>query len=154
MTVVVGAPLAGVAVGLSAVPDKVFAAALVGPGVAIDPERGPTTVVSPITGTLAKLKPHAFIVTAASGQGVLVHLGIDTVGLNSGWFELLVEEGVTLTAGDPVVRWDPSLIDARGLSPICPVIALDAPLEAIDSIVLGPVTPGTPLFSWSEEKDV
>src|SRR5262249_40594035 len=107
----------------------------------------------PIAGTLAKLKPHAFIVMGAGGQGVLVHLGIDTVKLDSAWFDLLVEEGVTLAAGDPVVRWDPAQVDAHGLSPMCPVLARDAPVTAIGSVATGPVAPGAPLFTWSEEKD-
>jgi PTS system glucose-specific IIA component len=146
---IVAAPLAGTAVGLAAVPDPVFAKAIVGPGVAVDPPRAPTTAVSPVAGTLVKLKPHAFIVTDARGRGVLVHLGIDTVTLDGEGFTLLAVEGATLAVGDPVVAWDPGAVEATGRSPVCPVIALDASPEAVVGVASGPIQPGEPLFRWT-----
>jgi PTS system glucose-specific IIA component len=145
----VAAPLAGRAIGLSEVPDPVFAQAMVGPGAAVDPERGPLTAVSPIAGTLVKLKPHAFVVAGRDGRGVLVHLGIDTVNLDGAGFELLAVEGTEVAVGTPVIRWNPAEIEAGGLSPICPVIALDAPPAAVDSVAAGPIEPGRPLFHWA-----
>jgi len=145
----VAAPLAGRAIGLREVPDPVFAQAMVGPGAAVDPERGPLTAVSPIAGTLVKLKPHAFVVAGRDGRGVLVHLGIDTVNLDGAGFELLAVEGAQVAVGTPVIRWNPAEIEAGGLSPICPVIALDAPPDAVDSVAAGPIEPGRPLFHWS-----
>jgi PTS system glucose-specific IIA component len=144
----VAAPLAGTAIALSEVPDPVFAESMVGPGAAVDPERGPLTVFAPIAGMLVKLKPHAFVVTAPNGKGVLVHLGIDTVNFEGNGFELFAEEGATLVVGAPVVRWNPARVAAAGLSPICPVIALDAPLTAVNRLAAGPVAVGTPLFNW------
>ncbi|MBS2962545.1 PTS glucose transporter subunit IIA [Actinocrinis puniceicyclus] len=144
----VGAPLAGIAIALADVPDPVFAQAMVGPGAAVDPERGPLTVVSPIAGTLVKLKPHAFVVAGTDGRGVLVHLGIDTVNLDGAGFDLLAAEGARLSAGTPVVRWNPAEIEARGLSPVCPVIALDATAVAVCSVAAGAIEPGRTLFQW------
>ncbi len=144
----VGAPLAGIAIELRDVPDPVFAQAMVGPGAAVDPERGPLTVVSPIAGTLVKLKPHAFVVAGQDGRGVLVHLGIDTVNLDGAGFELLAAEGAEVAVGTPVVRWNPAQIAARGLSPVCPVIALDAQAAAVGSVAVGPIEPGRTLFHW------
>lgn len=144
----VGAPMAGIAIELRAVPDPVFAQAMVGPGAAVDPERRPLTVVSPIAGTLVKLKPHAFVVAGRDGRGVLVHLGIDTVNLDGAGFELLAAEGAELVAGTAVVRWNPAEIEARGLSPICPVIALDAAAAAVGSVAAGAIEPGRTLFQW------
>jgi len=142
-------PLAGTAIALREVPDPVFAQAMVGPGAAVDPERGPLTAVSPIAGTLVKLKPHAFVVAGPDGRGVLVHLGIDTVNLDGAGFELLAVEGAAVEAGAPVIRWDAAEIEARGMSPVCPVIALDAPADAVDWVALGVVEAGGPLFHWS-----
>ena len=148
MELLVGAPLAGIAIALGDVPDPVFAEAMVGPGAAVDPQRGPLVAVSPIAGTLVKLKPHAFVVAGQGGRGVLVHLGIDTVNLDGAGFELLAAEGAVLAAGEPVVRWNPAEIEAGGLSPVCPVIALDAPKEAVDGVASGPITVGNTLFHW------
>lgn len=147
-TLLVGAPLAGTAIALSEVPDAVFAEAMVGPGGAVDPDRRPSTAYAPITGTLVKLKPHAFVVVGTDGRGVLVHLGIDTVNLDGEGFELLTEEGVQITAGTPVIRWNPAQVEAGGLSPVCPVIALDAPGEAVREVARGAIEPGGALFQW------
>lgn len=145
----VGSPLAGTAIELRDVPDPVFAQAMVGPGAAVDPERRPLTAVSPIAGTLVKLKPHAYVVAGPDGRGVLVHLGIDTVNLGGAGFELLAVEGSELAAGQPVIRWNPAEIEAGGLSPICPVIALDAAAAAVDSVAAGAIRPGGTLFCWA-----
>src|SRR4029077_1767450 len=104
-------------------------ARVAGAGPPRDPERRPLIAVSPIAGTLVKLKPHAFVVAGRDGRGVLVHLGIDTVNLDGAGFELLAVEGTQVAVWTPVIRWTPAEIEAGGLSPICPVIALDAPPE-------------------------
>jgi len=76
------APCPGRLIPITETPDPVFAGELAGPGVSIDPELRETTVVSPISGTVVALKPHAFVVLGPDGVGVLVHLGIDTVKLD------------------------------------------------------------------------
>lgn len=151
MTITVLAPLAGQVVALTDVPDPVFAEAVVGPGLAIDPEREPADVVSPVSGHLMKLHPHAFVVVTESGTGVLVHLGIDTVQLNGDGFTVHVEEGGQVTAGQRLISWNPAEIEAGGRSPICPVIALEAtPAQLSDLAAPGVVAVGARLFTWSE----
>jgi PTS system glucose-specific IIA component len=144
----VTAPLRGSAIPLADVPDPVFSTGMVGPGLAIDPDRGPGTVVSPVSGTLVRLKPYAFVV-AEGGRSVLVHLGIDTVKLAGEGFELLASEGDGVEAGQPVVRWNPADVEARGLSPVCPVVALDGDPAALDDLMSGPVNTGAALFTWN-----
>jgi PTS system N-acetylglucosamine-specific IIA component len=148
-TLIVCAPVSGTAILLSAVPDPVFAEAMVGPGAAVDPDRAPGIAVSPIAGTLVKLKPHAFVVADEHGRGVLVHLGIDTVNLDGAGFELLAAEGDRVQPGTPVIWWDPARVEADGMSPVCPVIALDAALHAVADVTLGRIEPGLELFRWS-----
>src|SRR5690606_696926 len=105
--------------------------------------------VSPVDGTIAKLHPHAYVVTTADGAGVLVHLGIDTVQLAGEGFELLAEENASIGAGEPIVAWDPAAVQAGGRSPICPVVALDAPAEALSGLLEGgEVAAGDALFTW------
>lgn len=130
------APLPGRLVSMADVPDQVFASEMVGPGVAIDPDPGEVTVVSPIAGKAVKVHPHAFVVLAPDGVGVLVHLGIDTVKLEGRGFEVLVEQGSTVEAGTPMVRWDPSTI-AEGMSPLVPVVAMDRPKGSVPQPVDG-----------------
>jgi sugar PTS system EIIA component len=142
----VSAPLSGTAVPLSEVPDPVFATAIVGPGIAIEPDPDARVVGAPIAGDLIKVKPHAFVVVSPEGRAVLVHLGIDTVSLNGDGFTVRAQEGSTVAAGDPVIEWDPVAVAERGLSAICPIIALDAEL-VVDS-ASGPVGAGDAIFTW------
>ncbi|MER8067982.1 PTS glucose transporter subunit IIA [Streptomyces sp. NPDC094034] len=145
----VTAPLAGRAIGLPAVPDPVFAGAMVGPGMAIDPVREPGEAVSPVDGVVVSLHPHAFVVVDSDGHGVLTHLGIDTVQLNGEGFELLVNKGDTVTRGQAMVRWNPSTVEEAGKSPICPVVALEATADSLSGLREdGDVKTGDALFGW------
>lgn len=145
----VTSPLAGRAIGLSAVPDPVFSGAMVGPGTAIDPAREPSEAVAPVDGIVVSLHPHAFVVVDDQGHGVLTHLGIDTVQLNGEGFELLVNKGDTVQRGQSIVRWDPAGVEAAGKSPICPIVALEATAESLSGLVEdGDVKAGDALFSW------
>ncbi|MDQ1585835.1 MAG: sugar system component [Actinomycetota bacterium] len=143
-------PVPGRVVPMGDVPDPVFAASLVGPGAALDPSRSRQQAIAPIAGTIAKLHPHAYVVVAPDGRGVLVHLGIDTVQLKGAGFTLLAAEGDNVEAGTPVVEWDPAAIEADGRSPVCPVVALDATADAIAVVGVGDeVEAGAELFTWS-----
>ena len=133
------APCPGRVIPLTDAPDPVFAAEMVGPGVAIDPDPGEVTVVSPIAGKIVKLHPHAFVVLGDDGVGVLVHLGIDTVRLEGRGFSLIASEGATVAAGDPMVSWNPSTIAADGLSTLVPVVAMDRPKGSVPPPAAGTV---------------
>jgi PTS system glucose-specific IIA component len=130
------APCAGRVLPMADVPDPVFAGEIVGPGVAIDPAPGLTTVVSPIAGKVVKVHPHAFVVLG-DGAGVLVHLGINTVRLEGKGFEVLTEQGNTVEAGDPMVRWDPATIGGPEITAHVPVVLMDAPKGSVSSPVSG-----------------
>jgi sugar PTS system EIIA component len=146
---IVLAPVTGRAVPLRDVPDPVFAQAMVGPGVAVDPMRSAATAVAPVDGLIVKLHPHAYVVVGEAGRGVLVHLGIDTVQLAGTGFRLLAEEGQQVAAGTPVVAWDPAAVESGGRPVVCPVIALDAPAEAVQVLAeSSDVTAGDALFAW------
>ena len=145
------APVAGTVLAMADVPDPVFAGAIVGPGLAVDPDRpGPSTAVAPAAGTIVKLHPHAFVLQVDDGRALLVHLGLDTVQLAGTGFTLHVTEGDRVAAGDRVVSWDPHVVEAGGRSPICPVVAL----EGVPASVRGLLAPGDrvdvgdPLLEW------
>ncbi|MGD1224645.1 MULTISPECIES: PTS sugar transporter subunit IIA [Streptomyces] len=145
----VTSPIAGRAIGLSAVPDPVFSGAMVGPGMAIEPVREPAEAVAPVDGVIVSLHPHAFVVVDSEGHGVLTHLGIDTVQLNGEGFELLVNKGDTVTRGQGVVRWNPAAVEEAGKSSVCPVVALEATADSLSDVREdGDVKPGDALFSW------
>lgn len=138
MTLQVLAPVPGRVAAMEAVPDPVFAQGLVGPGIALVPdEDGPQEAVAPIAGRILKLHPHAFVIATESGPGVLVHLGIDTVGLDGEGFTLLRAEGDTVEAGDPVISWDPAGVRGHGLDAVVPVVVMnlnDPQIEVLTAI--------------------
>lgn len=146
------APVAGRVRPLSEAPDPVFAAEMVGSGVAIEPTGGRADAVSPVAGTVVKLHPHAYVVVTDEGAGILVHLGIDTVRLGGAGFELLVEEKSRVEAGQPVTSWDPEDVAGRDLSPMVLLCVLDTKPGAVSSGAVGEdVAPGDVLFRWPAE---
>ena len=147
------APCSGRLVAISDVPDPVFSAEMVGPGVGIEPEPGEATVVSPIAGKVVKLLPHAFVVLGSAGVGVLVHLGINTVRLEGKGFEVLGRQGDTVDVGDPMVRWDPSTITGEDLSTMVIVVAMDRPKGSVRAPEDGAVTAiGDVLFTVDPDR--
>jgi PTS system glucose-specific IIA component len=144
-------PCAGRVLAMADVPDPVFAEEMVGPGVAIEPDPGPTTVVAPIAGKVLKVLPHAFVVLG-DGVGVLVHLGINTVRLEGKGFEVLATQGSEVAAGDPMITWDPSSLpetaDGQDVSPVVPVVLMDGVKGSVTSDAIGgTVAAGDLLFA-------
>ena len=140
MTLTVQSPVSGIVVTLNDVPDPVFSGKIVGPGVAVIPSPAggdDVSALAPISGTITKIHPHAYVITNDDGHSILVHLGLDTVSLGGSGFTLLADEGQSIDAGSPVISWSPAQIQAGGLNPIVPVIALEG-----DESDLEPVSPG------------
>jgi PTS system N-acetylglucosamine-specific IIA component len=143
------APVGGRVIPLAEVPDPVFAEAMVGPGLAIVPDPTPGKAVAPVAGKIVTLHPHAFVVAADGGRGVLVHLGLDTVQLKGAGFTLLAAAGDEVAAGQPIVAWDPAAVVAGGRSAVCPVIALDAAAEALTELATATLPAGALLYRWN-----
>jgi PTS system N-acetylglucosamine-specific IIA component len=135
----VAAPLPGLLIPLSEVPDPVFAKGLVGGGAAImpDEEAGTLTAVAPLDGIVYKVMPHAFIVQHPSGSAVLVHVGIDTVKLQGEGFTVHAQKGDQVRTGDPIVSVDSAFVRSKNLSMCTPVVVLDTAPEAADVPAVG-----------------
>ena len=149
MTTTVIAPVGGRAVALGDVPDPVFAQGMVGYGAAIDPPREVITAVAPVSGRLLKLMPHAYVVLTTDNVGVLVHLGLDTVGLDGEGFTTHLQQGEQVHAGQPVITFDVPAIVAKGLDPIVPVVVMDEREAANISVTAtldAPIGAGDDLF--------
>lgn len=127
MSFLVRAPFAAHILPLSDVPDPVFASGVVGDGRALLPNTAAScvTVCSPIAGVVTKLKSHAVIVTSTRGVSILIHLGIDTVGLRGKGFAPLVDEGDIVEVGRPLIHWDLMPVQEAHLSPCVPIIVVN-----------------------------
>lgn len=117
------APLDGTVVALESVPDEVFALKMAGDGLAIDPSG--QVALAPVSGKLVKLFKggHAFGIAVDDGIELIVHLGLDTIELKGQGFEKIAVEGQMVQAGDPIVRFDRSLIEAAGKAVLSPVVS-------------------------------
>lgn len=127
------APISGKVIDLSEVPDETFSKRLVGNGVAIDSTGD--LVVAPADGELALIfrTNHAFAIRTDDGIELLIHVGIDTVELEGEGFERIGVEGTKVKAGDPILKINRSIMEAKGLSLITPVlITLPMGVEDID----------------------
>ncbi|WP_160680857.1 PTS glucose transporter subunit IIA [Clostridium sp. C8-1-8] len=116
------APVAGTTIDLSKVPDEVFAKKMAGDGLAI--ESTGNVFVAPADGELSLVfkTNHAFAMEIAGEVELLVHIGIDTVSLNGEGFERLVEPGVKVKAGTPIIKIDRDFIESKGFSLITPIL--------------------------------
>ncbi len=141
-------PVTGDIVALDQVPDEAFASKAVGDGVAIRPTG--KIVVSPAAGTVVKIfnTNHAFCLETVSGAEIVVHMGIDTVTLNGQGFTRLVEEGATVTAGQPVLELDLDYLNANARSMISPVVVSNIDdYTGVSALASGSVVAGqTKLF--------
>ncbi|MFC7368180.1 phosphoenolpyruvate--protein phosphotransferase [Vreelandella zhaodongensis] len=120
------APVAGVVVPLTAVPDPVFAGLTLGEGIAIDPLG--ECLHAPCDGVVVQCARthHAFTLKTEAGVELLLHLGLDTVELKGEGIEPLVTVGDQVRAGDPMCRFDADAL-ARGASAlITPLVITEA----------------------------
>jgi phosphoenolpyruvate-protein phosphotransferase len=116
------APLSGWSAPLEETPDEVFATRMLGDGVAIDPTEG--TLHAPCDGDLILIAAgrHAVTLRTTEGCEVLLHVGIDTVGLGGEGFTAHVSQGAQVRTGDPLLSFDLDLLARRARSLLTPVI--------------------------------
>ena len=146
--VTVTSPLEGRAVPISEIPDPVFSTGVVGDGIAIEPASN--TVVCPADATVvtAPDSGHAFGLKLDSGVELLIHVGIDTVELGGKGFDVKVKAGDHVSAGQPLVVFDPTVIDEAGYSKITPVLVTNGfDYSNVTGIPADDVTTGTPVIT-------
>ena len=146
--VTVTSPLEGRAVPISEIPDPVFSTGVVGDGIAIEPTSN--TVVCPADATVvtAPDSGHAFGLKLDSGVELLIHVGIDTIELGGKGFDVKVKAGDHVSAGQPLVVFDPTVIDEAGYSKITPVLVTNGfDYSNVTGIPADDVTTGTPVIT-------
>ena len=131
---------------LSEVPDPVFAGKMAGDGAAIMVKGNNWWYCcSSCYGELSLVfkTKHAFAMTLENGLELLVHIGVDTVGLNGEGFEQLVEAGTKVKAGTPIIKIDRDFILGKGLSLATPVLITNVDAaKSINAVESGSVTAG------------
>ncbi|MDR1215755.1 MAG: glucose PTS transporter subunit IIA [Treponema sp.] len=115
-------PLSGVLVPLEKVKDEAFSSGALGKGIAIVPDKGILT--SPVDGIVDSITDakHAISLVADNGAEILIHIGMDTVGLNGKPFSPKVTEGQRVKTGEVLIEFDIQAIKDAGLDTATPIV--------------------------------
>jgi len=120
-------PVHGELLELSAVPDPLFSEKMMGDGFAVLPHEG--RIASPVYGKVFNIFPskHAIGIMSDGGKEVLVHIGVHTVKLRGHGFNVLVQEGELVYAGQPIVDVDLAYVQANAPSTISAIVFTNLP---------------------------
>lgn len=112
--------------------DGTFASKMMGEGLAIKPAEG--KLYAPMDSKVESIFPTGHAVTLSSKEGVniLIHIGVDTVGLEGKGFTKHVKDGDEIKAGDLLIEFDPEYIKSQGLSDQTMVVVMDSDDMEID----------------------
>lgn len=116
------APIAGKAVPITEVPDPTFSEGMLGNGIAIEPTDG--KVYAPCDATVDTMfsTGHAVSLVADFGAEILIHVGLETVGLEGKPFKVHVANGDKVKKGQLMIEVDLEAIKEAGLPTITPVL--------------------------------
>lgn len=130
------APVSGHMVGIDQVNDQVFASKALGDGVGVVPSNG--HVVSPAAGSvvMAYETKHAYGIKAENGAEILIHVGMDTVGLKGKGFDAHVKRGDTVEVGTPLVDVDLDVVRDAGLDTTVAMVVSNA--DEVGDVTYGP----------------
>ena len=109
------APATGAVIALAKTSDPIFSQGTMGDGFGLTPTIG--KVVAPVSGKISMVADtkHAVGIVTNEGLEVLVHMGVDTVGLKGAPFTIKIENGQEVKAGDEIAEMDLDKIKAKGL---------------------------------------
>lgn len=121
-TTTIDACVDGDIIPLSNVADETFASGMMGKGIAVEPKDG--KVYAPFDGTCVMMFDtlHALGLKSNDGIELLVHVGINTVGLDGKPFIAHVQSGETIKKGQLLLEFDIDAIKEAGLAITTPII--------------------------------
>ena len=120
------APIAGKVVPITEVPDPTFAEGMLGNGIAIEPTDGKVCAPCDATVDMMFTTGHAVSLVADTGAEILIHVGLETVGLEGKPFKVHVENGQKVKKGDLMIEVDLEAVKAAGLNTITPVLVCNS----------------------------
>ncbi len=108
------APIKGRVIELQQAGDTAFAEGSFGVGCAIIPETN--LVVAPACGVVESIseRRHAITIVTQDGAEVLIHIGVDTAGIEGEFFETFVKGGDAVRCGDPLIEFNKNAIKIAG----------------------------------------
>jgi PTS system beta-glucosides-specific IIC component len=116
------APIAGKAVPITEVPDPTFAEGMLGNGIAIEPAEGKVYAPCDATVDMMFTTGHDVSLVTDFGAEVLIHVGLETVGLEGKPFKVHAANGDKVKKGQLLIEVDLEAVKAAGLPIITPVL--------------------------------
>lgn len=107
--------LSGKVIPIDEVPDQVFSEKVLGDGLAIKPTD--LVLLAPADGEITVVNEgtyHACSILLDNGAEILLHIGLDTVGMSGDGFTPFVKEGQRVKRGDKLIGFGPEKIKAAG----------------------------------------
>ena len=127
-------PVKGNVIPYTEIPDDTFASGVLGEGVGVQPTD--ELVVAPFDGTITSVAESKHAVGIESnGMELLIHVGVDTVAMNGDGFTCLVNDGDTVKAGQPLIRFSRDKIKAAGYSDTVAVLLTNS--DDMEGVELG-----------------
>ncbi|MCM0648564.1 PTS glucose transporter subunit IIA [Clostridium swellfunianum] len=125
-------PIDGKIIPLTEVNDYLFNKKIMGEGIAVNPDGN--FVYSPVDGEINLVydAKHAIGIKTEEGLQILIHVGIDSVKLESRGFATYVKVGDKVSRGDKVLFFDKEFVEKKA-SPVTPIVITNPELiESLD----------------------
>lgn len=143
----ISSPLSGKVIALSDVNDDAFSSEAMGKGAAIIPKEG--KVYAPFDGTVAALFPtgHAIGLMSDSGEELLIHIGINTVGMAGKGFEVQVSQNDRVKKGQLLITFSLEEIQKAGFESTTMVIVSNTEeFKSVEALKVSDVVHGQELL--------
>ena len=125
------APLGGEVYPITEVPDPVFSQKLVGDGISIDPVTD--RLLAPIQGVVSFIHPSGHALTIQAGPyEVMMHIGLETVGLKGEGFSVKVKKGDQVEVGQELIQFDMDVVGRKAKSLMTQILVVSGQPIAIE----------------------
>lgn len=138
----IGAYTEGTLIAIDEVKDETFAQCVLGDGMAIVPEIG--KIYAPFDAEITMIMDtrHALALSTKNGEEFLIHIGIDTVNLNGKYFDVQVQSGQQVKAGDLLVTFELDKLKKEGYDTSVMLIGSDTKGKKLEKEVAGNISVG------------
>jgi phosphocarrier protein FPr/phosphocarrier protein len=146
----INSPFKGWVRPLSDSSDAAFAQELLGKGLAIEPLAN--ELYAPCDAVIINIATtsHPITLRTKSDIEILIHIGIDTVGLKGNGFKPIVKVGDVVRSGDKLIIFDMDFVAENAPSLLTPIIVLDNHLNLKILRIDCPVEVGEAIFEIEE----
>ncbi len=141
--VMLAADAKGDYVPMEKIPDELFSQGVLGSCCGITPSEG--KVYSPVDGRVSQIADtlHAVGIECAWGAEILIHVGVDTVGMNGDGFTAAVKNGERVKKGQLLLTMDLDKIKAAGYpDTVITVVTNSAEFSLVKPVASEKLEPG------------